>query len=138
MTTYLDTSVVLRWVLGAPDALPRPADDAPHVTSRLTVVETLHTLDRLRRRGQLSERDYADRHGVAVRLLERVDRVHLYMAVLRRAADPFPAPVGTLDAIHLSTALQVRDSHGVEVVLATHDRELAHAARAVGLDVVGA
>ena len=138
MTTYLDTSVVLRWVLGAPDALPRPDDDAPRVTTRLTLAEALRTLDRLHRRGQLSEGGYAERHGIAIRLLDRVDRIHLYVAVLRRAAEPFPTPVGTLDAIHLSTALQVRDTHGVEVVLATHDLELARAARAVGLDVVGA
>ena len=58
--------------------------------------------------------------------------------MLRRASEPFPTPVGTLDAIHLATALQVRDSQGLQVVVATHDHQLTRAARAVGLDVLGA
>lgn len=137
MTTYLDTSVILRWVLGEPGALPHPEPGATFVTSRLTTVEALRTLDRLRRHSRLTEHDYAERHGIAVRLLARIDRAHLYAAVLRRAADPFPAPLGTLDALHLATALLVRDTRGVDVTLATHDRALAAAARSVGLDTVG-
>lgn len=63
--------------------------------------------------------------------------MHLYAAVLRRAGDPFPLPLGTLDALHLATALLVRDRRGGEVVVATHDAQLAAAARAVGLDTIG-
>jgi spermidine synthase len=37
--------------------------------------------------------------------VERMDRVDVSPAVLRRAADPFPTPLGTLDAIHLATAV---------------------------------
>jgi hypothetical protein len=58
-------------------------------------------------------------------------------AVLRRAGDPFPSPLGTVDAIHLATALLVRDTRGADVVVATHDVELAAACRAMGLDTVG-
>lgn len=136
--TYLDTSVLLRWVLGEPDALPHPKAGDALVTSRLTSVEALRTLDRLRRQGKLSEGDYAERHGIAVQMLARVDRAHLYAAVLRRAGDPFPTPLGTLDALHLATAMLVRDTRGVDVIVATHDAQLAAAARSVGLDTVGA
>ncbi len=137
MTTYLDTSVILRWVLGERDALPHPDASATLVTSRLTSVEALRTLDRLRRSGRLSDGDYAERHGITVRMLARIDRAHLYAAVLRRASEPFPTPLGTLDAIHLATALLVRDSRGVDVTLATHDAQLAAAAHAVGLETSG-
>lgn len=136
MTLYLDTSVILRWVLGEPGALPHPGSSTAVVTSRLTTVEATRTLDRLRRRALLSEEVYAERYGLAVRLLARIDRVHLYTAVLRRAGDPFPTALGTLDALHLATALLVRDARG-EVTLATHDLQLAAAARAVGLESVG-
>ena len=137
MITYLDTSVVLRWVLGQHKALAHPVKGAALVTSRLTNVEALRTLDRLRRQGGLTDADYAERHGLTVRLLARVDRAHIYAAVLRRAAEPFPLPLGTLDSIHLSTALLVRDTKGVDVVFATHDVELDAAARSVGLETIG-
>lgn len=137
MTVYLDTSVLLRWVLGQRDALPHPAPDAMLVTSRLTSVEATRSLDRMRRQGQRAEPVYAERHGTALRMLDRIDRVHLYVAVLRRAGDPFPVPLGTLDALHLATALVVRDRRGHDVTVATHDAQLAAAARAVGLDAIG-
>jgi predicted nucleic acid-binding protein len=135
--SYVDTSVILRWVLGQPDALPHPAADAVLVTSRLTTVEATRSLDRMRRQGKLSEGVYAERLGTALRMLGRIDRVHLHVAVLRRAGDPFPVPLGTLDALHLATALVVRDRRADDVTIATHDAQLAAAARSVGLDVAG-
>lgn len=91
----------------------------------------------MRRQGKLSEGVYAERLGTALRMLGRIDRVHLHVAVLRRAGDPFPVPLGTLDALHLATALVVRDRRADDVTIATHDAQLAAAARSVGLDVAG-
>jgi hypothetical protein len=54
-----------------------------------------------------------------------------------RAPDPFPLPVRTLDAIHLSTAMAWRDSYEQEIVFATHDKALGKAARAMGFLVAG-
>ncbi len=48
-----------------------------------------------------------------------------------------PTELGTLDAIHLATALRWRETEGVELVMATHDRALAIGARAHGLRVIG-
>jgi hypothetical protein len=57
--------------------------------------------------------------------------------VLDRAAEPFPTGLASLDAIHLSSALLAREQ--IEgLPLATHDHELATAARAVGFEVHGA
>lgn len=57
--------------------------------------------------------------------------------MLARAAQPFPTTLGTLDAIHLSTALLWRERTGEALTLATHDGALALGARAFGLPVVG-
>jgi hypothetical protein len=46
-------------------------------------------------------------------------------------------PLGTLDAIHLSTAISWRDARNTELTMATHDKSLATAARAIGLHVIG-
>ena len=72
------------------------------------------------------------------RLIEEVEVVDVNGTVLRRASEPFPTPLGTLDAIHLATAIAWRDARDEPLTMATHDRSLATAARAVGLEVVGA
>ena len=137
MIAYLDASVVLRLVLGQPDRLKewRKIDHA--VTSGLTEVECLRTLDRRARQGRLEEADLAERRGLTLELLERIDLVEVGPSVLRRARDPFPTPLGTLDAIHLATALLWAASRREPVTVATHDAELARAARSMGLGVVG-
>jgi hypothetical protein len=58
-------------------------------------------------------------------------------SVLERASQPLPTSLGTLDAIHLATALLWRDRLPEELVMATHDRALATAARACGFLVLG-
>ena len=65
--------------------------------------------------------ELADRRGLVLRLLERMNRVDVSPAVLRRAADPFPTPLGTLDAIHLATAVLWREGRSETAVLVTHD-----------------
>jgi len=62
---------------------------------------------------------------------------YLQRPILARASEPFPTPLGTLDALHLSTALVWQDRMYQALVMATHDRDLALAARSFGLDVRG-
>ena len=63
--------------------------------------------------------------------------VELSRPVLGRASQPFPTPLGSLDAIHLATALIWREQESAGTVLATHDAALAVGARASGLPVIG-
>jgi predicted nucleic acid-binding protein len=82
---------------------------------------------------RIHARRLAEGHGEAVRaLLARVAFVELDRRVLARALEPFPAPVGTLDALHLASAEFVRE-HGQAVVLASYDRQMLRAARLLGL-----
>jgi len=137
VSTYVDSSVLLRCVLGEPGAL-RLADLDPGHTSALAEVECLRTLDRLHLKGRLSADDLAERRAVIFRLLEALEVVGLSASVLRRAAEPFPTTLGTLDALHLATALLWQAQHPREgAAFATHDAELARAACACGLELVG-
>jgi predicted nucleic acid-binding protein len=61
-------------------------------------------------------------------LLARVALVELAPPVLARALEPFPAPVRTLDALHLASIEFLR-GHGQKVKLASYDRRLSEAAR---------
>jgi hypothetical protein len=57
--------------------------------------------------------------------------------VLSRASQPLPTPLGTLDAIHLATALIWRERMGALPTMATHATALGLAARTFGFDVRG-
>ena len=137
MIAYVDASVLLRLLLGEPGRLAKWREVETAVSSALAEVEVLRTLDRLRVRAELTPEETADRRGTAYRLLEAVSLADVSTPIMRRAADPFPTPLGTLDAIHLATALAWRDARR-EVVMATHDAQLALAARACGFEVIGA
>jgi predicted nucleic acid-binding protein len=137
MIAYLDASVVLRLVLGEPHHLKEWKRVESGVASALTEVECLRTLDRLSRQGGLSPDQLAERRTAVYRLMEAVEVVDVGRPVLRRASEAFPTPLGTLDAIHLATALAWRDARNEALVLATHDKVLGTAAQAMGLQVVG-
>lgn len=137
MIAYLDSSVLLRKVLRQPGSLREWTDVRTGVASALVETECLRTLDRLRLRVGLSDRELARRRQAVFRLLESIEVVEVTNPVLARAAHPLPTELGTLDAIHLATALLWREHSGAAIVMATHDGVLATAARACGLAVLG-
>lgn len=137
MIAYVDSSVVLRMVLGQPGHLAEWGDITHGVTSALLEVECLRTIDRLRANGALDAEDAVARREAVYRVLEALELVELTPAILRRAAQAMPAPLGTLDAIHLSTAELWREVTGKQPVIATHDAGLALAARSSGFRVIG-
>ncbi len=137
MIAYLDASVLLRVLLGQRDRLTEWPDIELGVGSALVEVECLRALDRLRLREGLPAEEIAVRREAVYRLTAGMEVVEPTWPVLRRAGQPFPTSLGTLDAVHLATALLWRDTRGEDLTLATHDRALALAARASGLPVIG-
>jgi predicted nucleic acid-binding protein len=135
---YVDTSALLRLVLGEAGALEVLTSSEALVSSELLAVESLRTIDRLRLQGALSPEEAASRRATVADWLEAVDLVLLQRPILARASEPLPTPLGTLDALHLATALVWRDRIRQTLVMATHDGGLALAARSFGLAVLGA
>lgn len=138
MIAYLDSSALLRVLLGEPGALPTLRECEALVSSEILVVECLRTIDRLRLQGRLSTTEAAERRDLANEWFEAVDLVLLRGPVLGRASEPLPVPLGTLDALHLATALVWRERRQQDLTVATHDNELALAARAFGFAVLDA
>ena len=138
MTAYIDASVLLRLALGQPDALPEWPQIQQGVSSALVMTESLRTLDRLRLRANLADSEVASRRATILNLIASLELVEIDAMVLERAAQPMPTELGTLDAIHLATALLWKEMTRVNLVMATHDGALALGAQAHGLPVVGA
>lgn len=137
MIAYLDSSVFLRFVLGQVDVLKEWRSVTHPLASALVKLECLRTLDRVRLRGGISVEDLATTRSRVFHLLRSVELLDVSEYVLDRASQPFPTSLGTLDAIHLATALLWKESHAGALFLATHDSALATAGRACGLTVIG-
>jgi predicted nucleic acid-binding protein len=137
MIAYVDSSVLLRVALGQPNALLEWRDIERGVSSALVITESLRTLDRVRLRVNLSDIEVARRRATILALIDSFELVEIDSGVLDRAAQPMPTELGTLDAIHLASALLWRDAFGADPVMATHDKALALAAQAHGLKVIG-
>lgn len=137
MIAYLDTSALLRIVLREPGGLDDLRSYDGLVSSELIAVESTRTIDRLRLKGSLTPAEASARLRTISEWLEAIDLVLLRPPVLSRASEPMPMPLGTLDALHLATALIWRDRVGALPAMATHDTMLGTAALAFGFDVVG-
>lgn len=137
MTAYLDTSALLRIVLRESGALDELRSYDALVSSELITVESARTIDRLRVHGALTADEAIARQRAVTEWLEAIDLVLLRPPVLSRASEPMPTPLGTLDAVHLATALVWRERMGPLEAVLTHDAALGLAARAFGFDVRG-
>jgi predicted nucleic acid-binding protein len=125
-TAYVDTSVLGRVLLGESDggAIRRDLQRFERrIASRLLGVE----LRRVgRREGALED---------AERLLENVVLLPIDERTLTAAEAVPPSTVGTLDAIHLATALRLAAADELDALM-TYDKQLANAAREHGIEVI--
>lgn len=137
MIAYVDSSVLLRVVLRQPEELPELSQIERGIVSNLVELECLRTIDRMRFGGALPERSVAAARETIYRSIESMEVVEVDRQIVSRASLPMPAALGALDAIHLVTAFAWQEESGLPIVMATHDRALATAARASGLSVVG-
>jgi predicted nucleic acid-binding protein len=136
MTVYVDTSVVVRFLLREPNPVRIWGQWNKAYSSALWRVEALRTVDRLRLTHEISDTEVAE-------LVREIQITHETFAIhpvtnriLQRASETFPTVVGTLDAIHLATALSIREIEKLDLLL-THDSQIATAAISLGIEVLG-
>lgn len=135
MKVYIDSSVLLRVVLGEKPRLAAWSSITAIWTSDLTRVECFRVIDRARLASKLDDDEVASVRVRIEELLESAELVAVDRRILRRAAEPMPTALRTLDAIHVASALAVR-TRTASLALATHDDEMATAAAALGLRVL--
>lgn len=124
---YIDSSVVLAHLLAEIRRPPEHLWVESLVASRLVEYEVWN---RLHARGR------AETHGEAAeQAIGQIALLELSPVVLTRALSAFPAPVRTLDALHLASLDYLRGQRQT-VELATYDRRMTAVARAMGIQVV--
>lgn len=136
MKVYLDTSVILRRLLNEPKPVSNWGGWKAAYASRIWLTEAQRTVDRLRLEGRLCDEDVARLRCDLRKVDAAMHIVPVSEDILARAGESFPTTLGTLDAIHLASALAVQDGIELDRFL-THDRRLAVAARSMGFAVDG-
>jgi predicted nucleic acid-binding protein len=134
---YLDTSTLLRVLLGQRPRLAEWGSWERAYTSELAGVEARRVIDRLRLDGALDDDGVVVAQEQLTHLEAGIGRINLTRVVLRRASLPMATAVKTLDALHLASALLFRERRDVSLVFATHDVQQATAARALGFTCIG-
>ena len=137
VNVYLDTSTVLRVLLRQPKPLAIWAGWERAYASELLHVEACRVIDRLRLEGILDDHGVADAHEELVRIESVIANIPLSRPVVERASLPMATVVKSLDALHLASAMLLRERLRITLVFATHDPQQARAARALGFDCIG-
>lgn len=123
---YVDTSVVLAQLLAEDRHPPARLWNEILISSRLMEYEIWT---------RLHVRQLAESHGEAARLLiGRIALLELSPPVLARALDAFPAPVRTLDALHLASCEYLR-KQGQSIALASYDTRMTTLVRALDIPI---
>jgi predicted nucleic acid-binding protein len=129
MEAILDSSVVLRKLFGEPGPLDEWGQIGEGFTSRLTSIEVKRVIDRKRLAGELDDEEVARAHEQFEQLSRSLNVMPLDERVFAIAEAALPTSLGSLDALHLATAVLLKRERPA-IVLATHDLQLARAARA--------
>ena len=125
---YLDTSALVKLVFDEveSDVLSQwlsQREDMPKISSQIATIELLRTCRR-RDEGVV---------GAARQVLAGLDLVPVAAGLVEQASMVGPAALRTLDAIHLASALSVREDL---VACVVYDARLRSAAMDAGLEVV--
>jgi uncharacterized protein len=137
MNVYFDASILLRILLGDGPLLEGWSTFARPFTSRLTLVEARRVIDRNRLTAVLNGDDLSRLLSMLLNIEQGLHVLPIVEEVLERASRPMPTTVRTLDAIHLASAMVIRDEILPDLIFATHDRQQATGARAIGFEVIG-
>jgi PIN domain len=134
MKTYVDSSVVVRHILNNDPVLGAIAPSDSVGSSDLLTIECQRVLQRERMAGHLDDREYSEASMLLEKILDGLFLIELGAAVKRRAAGSFPTVIGTLDAIHLASAILWQESDPErEMRVLTRDKQLALCARSLGM-----
>ena len=121
---YLDSSVVLAQLFAEDRQPSATLWNRTLVSSRLLEYEVWNRA--------LARSQHMNRTEI-VGLLDKIDMTEMSALALRRALQPFPVSVRTLDALHLATAVFL-NSESDPVQLASYDGRMLAAARALGIE----
>ncbi len=139
MIVYAESSAVLTWLMAQEHAIEIGSTLAASeliISSDLTLLECERVLVRGSAMGDLTEGETANRQVVLRTAAQHWMLMGFDPSVIERAQRPFPVePVRTLDALHLSFALEAQRMV-TDVRVLSLDRRIRETARQLGLEII--
>ena len=86
----------------------------------------------------MSSEEFARHRNLCLQLVTKLEIIQITESVLNLSESSFSLPLGSLDAIHLASAILWHQKYREQIPFLTHDRELAIEAISHGFEVHGA
>lgn len=134
MNVYLDSTIVLRQLLGAGESWEGWGKWEKAYASMLLRTECCQVANRLRADGKIDDARRARLGSWIETVCSCVTQVPVTESILRRAGEPLPTDAGVLRSIHLATLLELQAAHGVTCAVATDDAAFLRAAECLGFE----
>ena len=134
MNVYLDSTVVMRQLLGSGDNWEGWGKWEKAYASMLLRTECCQAANRLRAEGKIDDAKRARLGSWIETVCSCVTLLPVTESILRRAGEPMPVDSGVLRSLHLATLLELQAAHNVTCSIATYDDGLLRAAECLGFE----
>lgn len=133
MVAYLDSSLVLRYILSGENAIQHALECEKLISSELLEIECRRVIHRCRMQGELNDAGMETTTERLNKLLSGISLIQLSAAIKKRAMEAFPVSIKTLDALHLASALVYTEKKPEESILIfSHDEGMNRCAKILG------
>ena len=136
MNCYVDSSVILRYLLTSSTEFERVREFERVGSSELLFIECHRVLHRYRLEAMITDEQLEEAVTYFNELYERLHIFDMSPPVKKRASETFPTVIGTLDAIHLATASIWANQEPGPLVVFTFDGQMRRCAQSMGLHAI--
>jgi predicted nucleic acid-binding protein len=138
ISCYIDTSAYLRWLMKAPNYYKDFGNWDNLISSKLFKLEFYRSIDRIWKLGNIETEQKNEFIAHFKKFENYIHWIELDSNILDKASHTFSFSLGSLDAIHFTSANLYREEFEVgEYFILTHDKELAMISNSFGIDVKG-
>ncbi|MCU0823369.1 MAG: PIN domain-containing protein [Leptospira sp.] len=137
MILYIDSSVFLRFLLRHPNSLNIVKEEHEFASSELLKLECQRALIRYRLNQEIYDMGFLELTEACLDLLSRINLLKINSEVMELASRNWGVVLGSLDSIHLASALHIQKEKKTRLKFLTHDKALYTAARISNFEVVG-
>lgn len=136
MNCYFDSSAVLSSLLDQSPNFKDWKKVERGFSSAVILIECNRVLDRYRLLNEIDDIELVELKTCLKRFTSSITIFHISPEIVQRASESFPTIVGSLDSIHLSTALEIRENIVKDLIFVSDDKQQTICALALNLETV--
>jgi predicted nucleic acid-binding protein len=136
MNCYFDSSAVLSSLLNQSPNFKDWKKVKRGFSSALILIECNRVLDRYRLLNEIDDIELVELKTCFKRFTSALTIFHISPEIVQRSSESFPTIVGSLDSIHISTALEIRDNLTKNLIFVSDDKQQKICAQALDLEIV--